>query len=159
MQRKKFRAGPLLFAMCRIMLGGVFVWASWDKIFDPVAFAQAIANYQIVSPALGNAAALILPWVELVCGTCLIVNRWTRGSALISALLLMVFMGALGYNIHRGMDIGCGCFTLDEKAPGNMWLYMARDSVFLAIAITVACRPVSSTQSAAPFSRSHITLQ
>jgi uncharacterized membrane protein YphA (DoxX/SURF4 family) len=127
----------------------VFIWASWDKILDPIAFAQAIANYQITSPALGNPAALILPWIELVCGACLILNRWTRGGALIAAMLLAVFISALGYNIHRGMDISCGCFTLDEEAPGNMWLYLARDAVFLVIAIGVMCRPALKTHSAA----------
>jgi len=132
--------GTLLFTAGRIMLGGVFVWASWDKIFDPAAFAQAIANYQIVPSTAGNLAALILPWVELVCGGCLILNRWTRGSALIAAALMVVFMGALGYNIYRGVDVNCGCFTLDEEAPGNMWLYLVRDAVFLSAAIGVICR-------------------
>ena len=157
MQRRKIKAGPLLFAIGRIVLGGVFIWASWDKILDPMAFGQAIANYQIVPPALGNPAALILPWIELVCGICLIVNRWTHGSALISALLLVVFMGALGFNIHRGVDIACGCFTLDEKAPGNMWLYLVRDTVFLVIAVTVMCCRLEKPD--APFSRPHPTPQ
>jgi uncharacterized membrane protein YphA (DoxX/SURF4 family) len=159
MQRGKLKSGPLLLTMGRFLLGGVFVWASWDKIADPMAFAQAIANYQIVPPALGNPAALALPWIELVCGVCLILNRWTRGSALIVALLLVVFMGALGYNIHRGVDIGCGCFTLDEEAPGNMWLYLGRDAVFLIIAIAVMCRPVFRAEHATPFSGSSTTPQ
>lgn len=159
MQREKAKAGPMLYAMGRIVLGGVFVWASWDKILDPVAFSHTIANYQIVSPALGNPVALVLPWIELVCGTCLILNRWTRGSALIATLLLVVFMGALGYNIHRGLDISCGCFTLDEEAPGNMWLYLARDAVFLAIAIGVMCRPGFRAEPTTPFSGPRPTLK
>jgi cobalt-zinc-cadmium efflux system protein len=160
MQRERFKSVPLLFVMGRIVLGGVFVWASWGKILDPMAFTQAIANYQIVPPALGNPAGLILPWVELVCGICLILNRWTRGSALITALLLVVFMGALGYNIHRGIDIGCGCFTLDEKAPGNMWLYLARDGAFLAVAVAVLCRPdFGAGPAAKPVPDSPLTLQ
>lgn len=141
MQRGNSKTGPLIFAIGRIVLGCVFVWASWDKILDPIAFSEAIANYQIVPPALGNQAALVLPWIELVCGGCLILNRWTRGSALITALLLAVFMVALGYNIHRGVDISCGCFTLDDGAPGNMWLDLVRDAVFLVIALAVMCRP------------------
>ena len=116
-------------------------------------------RYQIVFPTLGNALALLLPWVELVCGTCLILNRWTQGSALMCALLLLVFMGALGYNIHRGVDISCGCFTLDEKVPGNMWLYLARDTVFLVVAIAVICRPGFRAAPAAPLSGPHPTLQ
>ena len=151
MQREKIQTGALLFTAGRIALGCVFVWASWDKIFNPMGFAEAIANYQIVPPALGNPAALILPWIELVCGICMILNRWTRGSALVATLLLLVFMGALGINIYRGVDINCGCFTLDENAPGNMWLYMVRDAVFLVIAVAVMCRPGFVTKPAATY--------
>ena len=131
----------LLYTAGRLLLGVVFLWASWDKILDPAAFARAVANYQIVPASVGNLSALVLPWIELVSGICLILNRWTRGSALITAALMAVFMGALGYNIFRGVDVSCGCFTLDEKAPGNMWLYLVRDSVFLAVAIGVLRGP------------------
>ncbi len=149
-RRLKFPMGTLLFTAGRILLGGVFIWASWDKILDPAAFARAVANYQIVPSTIGNPVALILPWVELVCGACLILNRWTRGSALVTAALMVVFMGALGYNIHRGIDVNCGCFTLDEAAPGNMWFYLVRDAVFLTMAIGVMCQPRSTTQPSAP---------
>jgi uncharacterized membrane protein YphA (DoxX/SURF4 family) len=130
-----------LHAIARIFLGVVFIWACRDKILDPEAFARAIGNYHIVPAMAGNLAALILPWIELVCGICLIINRWTRGSALIVSALMVVFMGALGYDIYMGVDVSCGCFTLDEQAPGNMWLYLARDAVFLAVAIIVMGRP------------------
>lgn len=142
--------GKLVLAVCRILLGGVFVWASWEKILDPEAFAQVIANYQIVAVVPGNLAALILPWVELVCGACLILNRWTRGSALIAAALMLIFIIALAYNIHRGMDVNCGCFTLDEKAPGNMWLYLVRDAVFLTMAAIIMFRPRFQVLPSAP---------
>jgi uncharacterized membrane protein YphA (DoxX/SURF4 family) len=150
LRHTKVTTGALLYTAGRILLGGVFIWASWDKIIEPAAFAQAIANYQIVPATIGNPVALILPWVELACGACLILNRWTRGSALVAAALMLIFMGALGYNIYRGIDVNCGCFTLDETAPGNMWLYLVRDAVFLAMAIGVMCRPRLTTQSSAP---------
>lgn len=130
-----------IYNISRILLGGIFLWACWDKIMDPLAFSRAIANYQIVPAAMADISALILPWIELACGIALIINRWTRGSALITAVLMVIFMGALGYNMYRGMDINCGCFTLDEKAPGAMWLYLVRDVVFLALAIVVMRRP------------------
>ncbi len=148
-RHSKSSMGTLFFTAGRILLGGVFLWASWDKILDPAAFAQAIANYQIVPSTIGNPVALVLPWVELVSGACLILNRWTRGSALVAAVLMVVFMSALGYNIYRGIDVNCGCFTLDEAAPGNMWLYLVRDSVFLAMAIGVMCRSRLTTQPSA----------
>lgn len=122
-------------AVCRILLGAVFVYASWGKILDPAAFARIIANYQIVSAGTGHLTALFLPYLELVCGVCLIINRWSRGSALIVTGLMMVFIAALAYNIYRGLDIDCGCFTLTEGATGSMWVNLVRDILFLAMAI------------------------
>jgi len=126
-----------IYTVCRILLGVVFLYASWGKIIDPAAFADIIANYQIVSPNVGRLTALFLPYLELVCGAFLIINHWPRGSALLVAGMMLVFMAALGYNIYRGIDVDCGCFTLTEGATGNMWLYLVRDILFLAMAIAV----------------------
>ena len=127
----------VVFTLCRILLGAVFVYASWEKILDPEAFSRIIANYQIVPSRVGHLAALFLPWLELVCGICLLVNRWTQGAALVVAFLMLIFMVALGYSIIRGLDISCGCFTLSQKAPANMWGYLIRDSLLLTIAVGV----------------------
>lgn len=131
----------LAYTFCRILLGAVFVYACWGKILDPAAFSQVIDNYQIVSTGTGKLAALFLPWLELVCGVCLILNCWPRGSALIAAVLMLVFMAALGYNIYRGIDVNCGCFTLSNDAPGSMWFYLIRDVLFLAMAVWVLLNP------------------
>ena len=60
---------PLL---ARFILGAVFIYASLDKIADPVAFSTNIDNYHISPLAINNLAALILPWVELIIGLSLI---------------------------------------------------------------------------------------
>lgn len=134
---QRYKPLNLLYTACRVILGGVFVYASWDKILDPAAFADIIANYQMVSQGTGRLIALFLPYLELVCGVCLIINRWPRGSAFLVAGMMVVFMAALGYNIYRGMDVNCGCFTLDQGATGSMWLYLVRDILFLAMAVWV----------------------
>lgn len=131
----------VLLIVGRIVLGGLFIYASWDKILDPVAFAEIIAGYQILPPKIINAVALGLPWLELVCGACLIINHWTRGSALIVTLLMVLFMGALGFNAYRGMDVTCGCFTLTGQAPTSVWLYLLRDALLLTLATTIFVLP------------------
>jgi len=138
------KTSQIAYTLTRISLGIVLVYASWDKILDPAAFARIIANYQIISGSTGNLIALYLPWLELVCGACLIINRWPRGSALITAGMMVLFMAALGYNFYRGIDVNCGCFTLKENAPGSMWYYLARDALFLAMAIGIVKHPPSN---------------
>ena len=136
-KRPDYRITKILISANRILLGIIFIYASWDKILEPAAFAQMISNYQILLSDLVPPAAIFLPWLEFICGICLIINRWSCGSALIITVLIVLFMGAMAYNIYRGMDVACGCFTLDNQAPQNMWLYLLRDAIFGAMSIGV----------------------
>jgi len=124
----------------RILLGAVFIYASWDKIRDPAAFSQSIANYQILPMQWVNAAALYLPWLELICGLALIFGLAVRGSALIVGVLNIIFIGAMAYSIVRGLDIHCGCFTAGEGMPSSLYVDIFRDFVLLAITILVLYR-------------------
>ena len=121
----------------RVLLGAIFVYASLDKIVDPAAFAQAIANYQILPSSWVNVVALTLPWLELVSGICLIAGKLIRGSALLVTLMLVIFMGALGYSAYRGLDIACGCFSLNNEAAGRIYMDLLRDAALLAVALMV----------------------
>lgn len=55
----------------RLLLGAVFLLASFDKILHPQAFAQTVYNYQILTDGFVNLAAIMLPWLELLLGVCL----------------------------------------------------------------------------------------
>ncbi len=124
----------------RIVLGGVFIYASWDKLIDPAAFAQSIANYQILPMAWVNATALFLPWLELICGLGLFTGLAVRGSALVVGALIIIFIGALAHSIIRGIDIHCGCFSAGEGGTSNLYLDILRDIILLTVAILVLIR-------------------
>jgi uncharacterized membrane protein YphA (DoxX/SURF4 family) len=102
----------LVFA-ARVILGAVFIYASLEKIQHPGEFAQAIYNYRMVPDALINIMAIVLPWLELICGILIIVGVFVRGSALLIGAMLAVFIVALSSALMRGLDISCGCFTLE----------------------------------------------
>jgi uncharacterized membrane protein YphA (DoxX/SURF4 family) len=129
------RTAKILISANRIILGLIFIFASWDKVWDPAAFARVIANYQILPEVFIAPAAIFLPWLELTCGICLVANRWTSGSATLLTALIVIFTAAIGFNIYRGMDVACGCFTLDQSAPAGMWLYLLRDVIFLVMGV------------------------
>jgi len=135
-----FRTGQRLFFVLRLVMGGVFLYAAHDKILHPQAFANAVYNYQILPDALVNLAALVLPWLEMLIGICLVAGVWLPGATLISTGLLTVFIGALVFNMARGLDIHCGCFsTTITEGPANLWV-VARDFAFLAISAFLAWR-------------------
>ena len=107
---------PWLTVRVQIALGAIFVAAAIPKILDPPSFAHMIYNYRLLPGQLVNALALILPWLELLCGLALIVGVWRRTAALIVGVLLLVFIAGVGINLARNNAIDCGCFT-QSSAP------------------------------------------
>jgi uncharacterized membrane protein YphA (DoxX/SURF4 family) len=124
---------PLLIS--RLILGGVFAYASFDKILHPSDFAEALYNYQILPNAFLNLTAILLPWLELCVGLFLILGLCLRGAAFTCNTLLTLFFMALSFNFARGLDIDCGCFAASagHSAGGSMMLYLLRDAFFLAV--------------------------
>ncbi|MFO8084056.1 MAG: cation diffusion facilitator family transporter [Desulfobacterales bacterium] len=129
------RFQTVLYHCLRLLLGGIFLYASYDKILHSHAFAQAVYNYQILPDAAVNLAALTLAWLELLLGLCLIAGFWLPGATVLSTGLLTVFIGSLIFNQIRGLDIYCGCFSTETTdGPAGLWI-VARDVTFLAIAV------------------------
>ena len=120
-----------LYVTLRIMLGIVFVWASWNKILDPEGFARIVQNYRILPPVLVNPVALTLPWIEAACGIFLITGYLIKGSAFIVDILLIIFILAFIINLFRGIDVSCGCFSLTLKESKGLYRYLIRDLLLL----------------------------
>ncbi len=126
----------------RLILGGVFLYACYDKILHPAAFAQVIYHYQILPESWIGAAALVLPWLELLVGVFLIVGVWLPGAVLCANLLLLTFWSALLYNTLRGLNVDCGCFgaATDHATVATMTWYLVRDGLFLVPAVYLLVR-------------------
>ncbi len=105
----------------RMLLGLTFVVASVDKIADPALFAKAIANYKLVSGPTAMAVATFLPWIELLCGLSILSGIYLRGSSFLLSALLTAFTLAVITGLIRGLDISCGCFTLDPDVNKIGW--------------------------------------
>lgn len=127
-----------LVLVARLLIGGLFIYASFHKVIDPEAFAQSVRNYLILPPEWTNIVALTLPWIELLVGVFLIIGFQTRPSALIVSGLMCVFIGALSYAYYIGLDINCGCFSSSSSAEGRITvLTLLRDSILLPVALFI----------------------
>jgi len=126
----------------RLILGAVFMYASIDKIAHPASLAEAVYNYQILPGFLINPTALVLPWLELVLGVFLVLGLFQEGSVLIVTGLMVVFLGAMVFNLARGLDIHCGCFSTAADVTGDapMVWYVIRDGLFLIPAVYLFTR-------------------
>lgn len=146
-----------------VALGLVFVYASHDKIWQragppaadaqasaapatsgPAAFARVIYRYQIIGPnaslppLVANLLAVTLPWIELLAGVLLISGLWRREAALLAGVLLLVFVGAVGSALWRGIDLeNCGCFNLGSQGRRAGLGLIAGDLALAAAAAVV----------------------
>ena len=112
----------------RVFLGAVFIYSAWPKLIDPPGFAHAVWNYRILPSEAINVAALILPWLEFVAGLALISGAFRRGAALLTALMLVLFISAMAFNVYRDMPVDCGCFALGSTGKSHDELMAAMNS-------------------------------
>jgi uncharacterized membrane protein YphA (DoxX/SURF4 family) len=101
------RALPFIL---RAAVGLVFIFAGVVKIAEPSAFAQNIDNYRLLPWAGCVALAFFLPWLELFCGTALLIGRLRHGATALVFTMLAAFAAALASAKLRGLNIHCGCF-------------------------------------------------
>ena len=102
----------------RLILGVVFIYASYDKILDPSKFARDISNYHIVPFGLENTVAIILPWLELFIGIGIVLGIYIDGNTLLSAFLLLLFNFLIFQAMVRGFNIECGCGLKEGELVG-----------------------------------------
>ena len=134
----------------RIVLGGIFIYAGYSKIFFPNRFFwplpmlkfSVLANlsnfrfqvesYKMLSPAGVSFVAHTLPFAEVLLGVLLLIGRrlkiWGTAASLI--LLGFVIVVTRAYLLH--LDINCGCFAAPEPVSIKK---IVEDSVMAALAI------------------------
>jgi uncharacterized membrane protein YphA (DoxX/SURF4 family) len=113
---------PLLLA--RLVLGGLFVYMGALKLGQPFEFLKQIRLYHMLPedpPIFLNAVAVVLPWLEVLCGASILLGARIRGAAVVAALMLAVFtpailMRALAIRAEVGtpflkIEFDCGCGT------------------------------------------------
>jgi len=115
----------------RFILGGVFIYASLDKIAFPREFANIVIKYRILPEKLAIYFAFLLPWVELILGIFLVIGLYVRESVLALASLLLVFMAAMIIGSLNGTLNSCGCFSIKPSNPESLFLMLTRDILLL----------------------------
>lgn len=107
--RQRFMPGFAL--VVRLGLGCMFLYSSLPKIRQPYDFLSSVYNYELVGPKLGMLTAMVLPWVELLVGICLIGGIFVSGALLVSIGMCAMFSFVIASALYRGLNISCGCFS------------------------------------------------
>lgn len=137
----------------RFLIGAIYVIAAAGKLYHPMAFFRAVADYRQVPGWLVPWVAAALPGIEMLVGAILVLGAFVAlasasrrffvlmdAAAWIAVGLLVLFTISLSINLLRGMDMDCGCFDiLGSNLPllggskvtwGTVW----RDIIMLVVA-------------------------
>jgi len=124
----------VFFMACRVAIAAVFIAASIPKILSPDQFALSVFRYQLLPGNAVNLVAIMLPWLELVAGVALLfIPRLRDAAALVLLCLLAAFTAAMGINLYRGVDVACGCFSVNPEVSHIGLQNIARNVGFMAL--------------------------
>jgi uncharacterized membrane protein YphA (DoxX/SURF4 family) len=130
----------MLVLICRIFLGFLFIYASLEKILQPEEFAKQVGYYKALPIGLENLLAIVLSWTELIVGICLLAGLFVDGAALLSIIMMLVFILAISQAMLRGIDITCGCFKVSADSEKLGLHTIIRDIIFLIMSFVVLNR-------------------
>ncbi len=124
--------------IARLVTGGVWIVAGALKVSDPAASINAIRAYELLPWSVVEPVGYALPAVELVVGLALVLGAFTRGAAVVSAVLFVAFVIGIVSVWARGIEIDCGCFggggPKEDAASSYPW-EIARDLGLLALSL------------------------
>lgn len=140
-----------IIACCRILLSIIFILASLHKILFPESFALAIYHYQLLPDSWINWVALTLPWIEFVAAIAILCPLpYKQAAAWLMLILLGMFSLAMSFNILRGLDISCGCFSSAQNGDALGWGNVMRNLGYMVLATIVICEQWLSERLARP---------
>lgn len=124
-----------LTMLVRLVVGITFIYASYYKIIEPGDFAKSIWYYHLTPGSLINLIAIILPWVEFLCGLALIFGVGYRGALWLVTVMTVVFVLAIASAIARGLDLDCGCFKAAKSSSSSTWQSLLFDLGLLILLV------------------------
>jgi len=136
-----------LASVMRVYLGGYFIYTGIYKVLGPVGFLKAIHLYNLMPetpPYFLNGTAIILPWLEIICGLALLLGWHVRGAASIIVIMLCVFTPAIflrslevmheqGISFFQ-VEFDCGCGT----GASIIWIKLCKNLGLLLLALITA---------------------
>lgn len=128
----------ILVFIFKIILGISFIYASFSKIEDPASFATIVYGYDIFPSNSINLIAIVIPFIELTAGLSILMGLYPRSAVFIINGLLLSFIVLISFNLIRGHQFDCGCFSVagENQSLANI-MSLVRDIFMLAAGIFV----------------------
>ena len=136
----KTKTRDRVYTIFQWLVAAIFIFAGITKVLNPENFAKDIDNYRMLPYLLVTMMAIILPWLEILCGIFLIIRKWEKGAALTLLVLTLMFLIAMSSAIFRGLDITCGCFAMTAEGTKVGYTRLVQDSILFMIILLLNFR-------------------
>ena len=138
------RVRDVVGLLARLVLGGVILVAGLLKVGHLETSARAVRAYQVLPYDVAGYLGYGLPILEVAIGALLVLGLFTRFSAVVGGVLMVVFIIGIASAWARGLSIDCGCFGKGGTIASSQTQYpqeIARDVGLLACAVWLVVRP------------------
>lgn len=138
------RIRDVIGVLARLILAAVFLVSGGLKALDARETIVAVRAYQLLPESLVGPMAAVLPYLEIALGLLLLIGLATRLTAVLAAVVMVLFIAAVLSAAIRGLTIDCGCFGGGGQVAAGETAYTAeilRDLAFLALAAYLVVRP------------------
>jgi putative oxidoreductase len=131
----RFVTSEYLALLLRVVIGVMFIVAAMSKFIYPAEFAENLAAYRIMPYWSINFIAVLMPWLEMICGLFLIIGLMTRSVSAMLTVFLFGFTVFVAINVLRGTPISCGCF--DSVGQEISWKKVFMDLSLMLLALQI----------------------
>lgn len=129
---------PVLMLLPGAFFALLFGVAATHKLLAWRLFQQQLIDYRVLPRALATPAAVAVPLLEALAALGWLDAISRPVAALLSAVLLSVYAGAMACNLLRGRDtIDCGCGGADGTQVIR-WALVARNALLALAALPLA---------------------
>ena len=122
LMRRLDESGILLLVV-RLFLGFYFIHTGIVKAAEPIDFLKSVRLYGLLPetpPEFLNSTAVVLPWLEIICGMALVLGTRIRGAGLTIAMMMVVFMPAIAPNAYGSSTTGVKKSTVSTTAISSV---------------------------------------
>ena len=138
-QSQPWTTGRIVEFLFRWILAGAFLVAGLLKARDPIQFLFDIRSFHLLPDPYAGLLALGLPWLEILGALGVLTKRLYAGSLAVLCGSLVVFMVAIAWSWHRGLDISCGCFG-KSAAELSYTEHLGRNAALLGMGLWLLWR-------------------
>jgi methylamine dehydrogenase accessory protein MauD len=102
--------------LARALLAVVFTVAAVAKLLDPGATTRTMVGFG-VPVRFSRLPATGLPFAELAAAVALVIEPSARWGGVAALVLLLLFIGGVGYSLSQGRTPDCNCFGQVASEP------------------------------------------